>query len=76
MTAVHKGDVVRLEFYDHTEGRTECLIEAFGRVRSVTRKTITIAGWQVVDRPEDFESETIYTILRSAITAVNVLDCA
>lgn len=73
---VRVGDVLRVEFWDHTEGEVPCRIEAFGRVRSLNRRAITLASWQVIEPPDTFDSQTLYTILRSAITSTKVLQRA
>jgi hypothetical protein len=69
------GDVVGLTFDDHTEQmERHSVVEAFGRIKRINKKSLTIAGWDLPDETDVGNGQMIWTILRSCILTCKVLE--
>lgn len=67
------GDVVRVEFDDHSEGSQHIVFEVFGRVLEKTRRSIVVGSWLYADSREIDENSSVWTILRAGIRSVQIL---
>lgn len=67
------GDVVRVVFDDHSEGRQHIVFEAFGRVTAKRKRDVVVAAWKYAESDELDENTVEYTILRAAIRSLDVL---
>ena len=77
MTKVNKncsvGDVVRVEFDDHSEGSQHIVFEVFGRVLQKNRRSLLIGSWLYSDSQEIDENSSVWTILRAGIRSIQIL---
>lgn len=67
------GDVVRIEFDDHSEGSQHIVFEVFGRVLEKTRRSFVVGSWLYSDSQEIDENSCVWTILRAGIRSVQIL---
>lgn len=67
------GDIVRVVFDDHSEGRQHIVFEAFGRVTAKRKRDVVVASWRYAESDELDENTVEYTILRAAIRSLDVL---
>lgn len=72
----HAGDIVRVEFWDHADGSSPVIIEAFGRVQSIDLVSFYLVGWGVAIAKEEFESEHGWSILNSTLISCTVYERA
>lgn len=77
MTKLNKncavGDVVRVEFDDHSEGSQHIVFEVFGRVLQKNRRSLLIGSWLYSDSQEIDENSSVWTILRAGIRSIQIL---
>ncbi len=55
MANPRKGDIVEVEFWDHTGGDEPLLFKVWGRLAKVTKLSYNIHHWAYAN-PEDYES--------------------
>ena len=67
------GDVVRVEFDDHSEGSQHIVFEVFGRVLEKSRRSLLVGSWLYADSREIDENSTVWTILRAGIRSIQIL---
>ena len=68
------GDVVRIEFDDHSEGSQHIVFEVFGRVLEKTRRSFVVGSWLYADCPKEIdENACVWTILRAGIRSIQIL---
>lgn len=68
------GDVVRIEFDDHSEGSQHIVFEVFGRVLEKTRRSFVVGSWLYADDPKEIdENACVWTILRAGIRSIQIL---
>lgn len=67
------GDIVRIEFDDHSEGAQHIVFEIFGRVASKSRRDIVVSVWKYAHSSEVDANTVEYTILRAAIKEIQIL---
>lgn len=71
---VRVGLIVAITFLDHAEDGDALTFVVYGRVAKVTRTAYTVESWAYEDPAEpDLENVTRYTIVRRAITHVDIL---
>lgn len=74
MTKPNVGDIIRVEFWDHADGPSPVIIEAFGRVVSLDMVSLYLVGWAVAIAKDDFDSEHGWSILFSTLISVTVYE--
>lgn len=67
------GDVVAIEFDDHSEGEQHIVFEVFGVVFQKNRRSILIGSFVYPESREIDENVVVYTILRAAIRRIDIL---
>jgi hypothetical protein len=67
------GDVVRVEFDDHSEGSQHIVFEVFGRVLDKSRRSFLIGSWLYSGSQEIDENSTVWTILRAGVRSIQIL---
>jgi hypothetical protein len=77
-SAVQKGDIVEIHFLDHCQDGEKALdFVVWGRVNQVYENSIRVASWahKEMDCKEHggADNETTFTIVTSAISAINIL---
>lgn len=79
MTRPKVGDVVCVTFWDHVQNADDLfLCRAYGRIHAITRDKITIDTWHLAhDEHRELKDDTeCFTLLRSAITSLDILEAA
>jgi len=66
---LRRGLVVKVEFSDHVEGSSNSIrFVVYGRVVSVTRRTLSLDSWAYADSKQKFDrNQTRFAIVRSSI---------
>jgi len=75
-TKLEIGSIYQVVFLDHAEGDEVYTIRLVGELVKKTRSSITLGCW-LVDRPKyepDDPNQHVYTILRSTIKSIAVLN--
>lgn len=74
MNKYRKGDIVEIEFWDHTAGTEPYLFRAWGRIKAVTKLAYVVQSWAFPDIDhEDEDNVEQSTILRSTIQKMHKL---
>jgi hypothetical protein len=67
------GDVVLIEFDDHSEGEQHIVFEVAGRVLRRDRRSILVGTFLYYGSREVDDNCVVYTILRAAVRKLEVL---
>lgn len=67
------GDVVSVEFEDHSEGEQHIVFEVFGVVIRKDRKSLVIGSFVYSNSLDIDENVVVYTILRATIKNLQIL---
>jgi hypothetical protein len=67
------GDIVLIEFDDHSEGEQHIVFEVAGRVLRRDRRSILVGTFLYYGSREVDENCVVYTILRAAVRKLEVL---
>jgi hypothetical protein len=72
------NDTVAITFLDHVESSKGAKAEkftVFGRIINITKRSVIVASWAYANRRRKCDhNTTTYTILRSCIESVDILN--
>lgn len=70
-----QGDLIQIEFWDHSSNMAPVKCRVWGRVSMLTRMHVEVTSWEVESNDQDVKEDNreYVSILRKAIIASKIL---